>query len=299
MLMIIAWILLLTSWSLMANQNDYYKIEGTQLTRFESNIQGKLFDYQIKSFRYISHANKADKHILMSHGYLDNCAYNKAIIKFFIELGYDVTCIDLPGHGKSSGRRGDIDSFDTYGFMYKQLIEDLDLRSYSKNIFFAHSTGNCGMIDLLLKGEELLFDKYIMASPLIKSYLYGLSSFAVGTLGRFLPYIPRKLRNKDSADYMAIYKEDPRPIKWLPLNWARRHIDWNNRIVKSKFISELPLYLIFGTNDTVINAEYNESFLLKHFPSSKVKKIRYSGHHFIFQKTEIKEDFLSHLSNVL
>ena len=299
MLMKMALILLLTSWSLMANQNDYYQIEGFQLSRFESLVKGKLFDYQIKSFRYTSHVNKADKHILMSHGYLDNCAYNKSIITFFVQQGFDVTCIDLPGHGESSGRRGDIDSFDTYGIMYKQLIQDLDLRSYSKNIFFAHSTGNCGMIDLLLKGEELLFDKYIMASPLIKSYLYGLSSFAVGTLGRFLPYIPRKLRNKDSHEYMAIYRKDPRPIKWLPLNWTRRHIDWNNRIVNSKFTSELPLYLIFGTNDTVINADYNESFLLKHFPSSKVKKIRYSGHHFIFQKTEIKEDFLSHLSNVL
>ena len=98
---------------------------------------------------------------------------------------------------------------------------------------------------------------------------------------------------------MSIYKKDPRPIKWLPLNWARRHIDWNNRIKNIHSTSELPLQLIFGTNDTVINASYNENFLKKRFPRSKVYKVVGSGHHFIFQRDEIKQDFYSILENLL
>lgn len=283
---------------IMAQSSDFYEIENTILSKFQIQLEGKLFDYKVSMFRY-TRKEKSDKHILMSHGYLDNCGYALPIIKYFIDKNYEVTCIDLPGHGESSGRRGDIDSFDTYGYMYQQIIEELDLRSYKINVFYAHSTGNSGMIDLLLKNNEFLFNQYIMASPLVKSYLYGLSSFAIGTLGRFLPYIPRKLRNKQSKEFMAIYRSDPRPIKWLPLNWARRHMDWNNRIKNLNFESNQKLNLIFGTNDTVINAPYNESFLKKHFPKSKVYKVQKSGHHFIFQSATIKKEFYRILDSIL
>lgn len=279
----------------MAN-TDYYQISNVNYSKADLLIKGKYFDYQIMTHDY---SNNNKKHIFMSHGYLDNCAYSISVIKFFLSQGYDVTCFELPGHGESSGRRGDIDSFHTYGIIIKKLVGLKDLKKYEHNIFYAHSTGNSGMIDLLIKGEKLPFDKYIMASPLIQSYLYGLSSFAIGTLGRLLPYVPRKYRNKNNSDYRTILSQDPRPINWLPLNWARRHIDWNNRIKLSSLESDLELNLIFATNDTVINTEYNKNFLLERFPKSKVFMIQNSGHHYYFQKPEITESFFQTLHDIL
>jgi len=288
---------LLTS-TLMAAQMNYYIIDNTEYSKTTLTLNGQRDVYEIALHKY-SNTAQGNKHIFMVHGYLDNCAYSQPIIQKFLSLEYDVTCMELPGHGESSGARADIDHFDSYAIILDQVINSLNLSIYNKNVFYAHSTGNSGMIDLLSNENSFQFDQYILAAPLIRSYLYRLSSFAIGAFGSRIPFIPRKNKIKHNMIYKNILKHDPQPIKWLPMTWARRHIQWNNKMSRTDFSSALKLNIIFGTHDRVIDSKYNEDFLKKRFPQSEIFKVNKSGHHFYFQKNKITKEFYSIIEKIL
>ena len=281
---------ILTSPSLQAASMDYYQLENYELKREELSIKGINKTYAIKLFHY-STKEYNQKHIFMSHGYLDNCAYAIKAIKFFLDHQFNVTCYDLPGHGESSGNRGDIDDFKTYGLVIKEAYKKTyQNQHYQRKIFYAHSTGNSGMIELLLNNEAPVFDQYIMAAPLIRSYLYKLTRFGMRYFGRFLRTVPRKFRNLHNQDYRDTLNLDPSPIRKLPTNWVRKNIQWNYELTK-KETSPIALDVIFATNDTVIDLNYNRYYIEKHFPNARIQMIQNSGHHFYFQKDAVTEEF--------
>lgn len=88
--LILLFLFILTSPSLQAASMDYYQLENYELKREELSIKGINKTYAIKLFHY-STKESNQKHIFMSHGYLDNCAYAIKAIKFFLDHQYNVT----------------------------------------------------------------------------------------------------------------------------------------------------------------------------------------------------------------
>ena len=52
--------------------------------------------------------------VVLFHGYLNHTGQFKNLIPFLLKNQYAVAVFDLPGHGLSSGRQAEIDSFDQY-----------------------------------------------------------------------------------------------------------------------------------------------------------------------------------------
>ena len=52
--------------------------------------------------------------VLVTHGYAEHCGRYHELAGVLVNAGWAVQTYDVRGHGKSPGRRGFIDRFDTY-----------------------------------------------------------------------------------------------------------------------------------------------------------------------------------------
>lgn len=244
-------------------------------------------------------SNNQKNLILMVHGYSDNCGYVKPLLRWFLKQNYDVLCLELPGHGNSSGKRGDISSIEVYQDLYHKIFPQVFSLNYHSIIFYGHSTGNIGMIEYLLKNNEHRFDKIIMATPLIRSFLWKLSRFGHGLSRRFLKRLPKRVFFTKNPEYKKLKKLDPYPFKTVPNNWYNELIKWNDKLMTDSRTSQQKIYSIFATKDTVIDYEFNKDFILKRFPKAQLTLIEGSDHNLHYQNKEITQVFYKKLRDIL
>lgn len=243
-------------------------------------------------------SNKNSKLMVVAHGYGDNCGYVKPIHKWLLENNYDVFCIELPGHGESSGARADIYRIEVYQDVFSHMITKASKLPYKQFDYYGHSTGNIGLTLMLLDGEKHPFNKIVMAAPLIRSYLWKISKLGLKIFGRIIKRLPRRNKSKNIPAYKKIAQYDPKPIKTIPTNWPIQLINWNTRLAKLKATSYEKISFIFGNKDTIIDYAYNKKFMQKHFPQSDFYILKGSDHVFHYEKKTIQEKFYSHLAQV-
>lgn len=284
-------LLLLLSFNTFAS---FYHVKGAH--KYKKLLIKSKYKVAIHYWKTANHL--PSKLIFFVHGYGDNCAYVKPMHRWFIKNNFDVLCMELPGHGESSGNRADIKSFQDYGKTLKDVLASINLRNYNKTYFIGHSTGNVGVTQLLMEDESLPFDKVIMVAPLIRSYKWNLSIKTYKAFGKYLEHIPRRNMYKNTPEYIQLKKLDPAPITKLPTNWFGELIKWNDSLSKTSPVNA-EVFSIFGMEDKVIDWNFNSSFYAQLFPNGHVKLIEDAGHVFHYEKKEIKKSFFDILLNIL
>jgi len=105
----------------------------------------------------------AKANVILMHGMGEHSARYLHVGEFFSENGYRVCACDLRGHGRSPGRRGDIES-------YGALLDDLDavFRHYHgegrESFLYGHSLGGQLLINFFLKYRPPISGA-VVASP--------------------------------------------------------------------------------------------------------------------------------------
>lgn len=61
--------------------------------------------------------------VFVFHGYFDHAGIYRHLIRFLLELGYNVVVYDMPGHGLSSGKRTSITDFKQYQEALDRVLE--------------------------------------------------------------------------------------------------------------------------------------------------------------------------------
>lgn len=252
--------------------------------------------HQIAAYRW-SNANR--RLVFMVHGYADNCGYLKPLQLWFLGRDYDVLCVELPGHGNSSGKRADIASMYVYLDIYRAIFPQLFALHYESFIFYGHSTGNVGMIEYLLDRHRHRFDHIIMATPLIRSYLWGVSRGSHRLLGAFVKQLPRRNLARKHPEYQALAPFDPAPIDAVPLNWFARLIAWNEALASDTRVADDPVTAIFAAKDTVIDSQYNRRFLQQRFYNLRSDTVAGSDHVLHYADSSARQAFYLILDNAL
>lgn len=265
------------------------------ISSYALEIQGIEDKYQLNIEH---HRNGYNRLAILHHGYLNHCRYLDVLADKLNEWKYDVVCMDLPGHGKSSGEKFDIDHFKTYSIATKETIANIQ-GEYKEIVFIAHSTGAVGMTDLLLDQEYIRVDKIIFIAPLIRSYLYRLSYWSWRIAGRVLPRLPVRPLGEVHPEYRALVESDPHYPKTVPSHFAGELFNWNLELEQLVRKSEQEIFIFFGTQDTVIDTDYNRNFYQTHFPQAKIQELQGSNHLFFHHNQNIREDFFSKLNNIL
>jgi alpha-beta hydrolase superfamily lysophospholipase len=265
-----------------------------EATYSSTQIKSHGYDIKIHQWKKIDNEDIA----LTSHGYLDHCLYLKPVLNRLIDKGYNVVCYDLPGHGLSSGKKGDIKVFDEYRLVLNDVIKTLPRTK--KKIFLGHSTGNVGLTQNLMDQTwSSPFDRIIMIAPLTRSYMWKAYQWAIKEpVVNKVKWVPIFMRN-DHPDYKALVKNDPHRLKKIPTNWLWQLNKWYLDINETYIMRGRSLSVFFGKKDTIVDKKYGENFFTKVFPNSRIFILNESHHMPYYDKEENIKNFYTQLDSLL
>ncbi|WP_155816564.1 alpha/beta hydrolase [Spirochaeta thermophila] len=191
--------------------------------------------------------------VLVLHGYATDSSLYGALARTLIEEGWDVVLVDLPGHGLSTGERGAAwPDFSIYGDIVQHTLNALSPYLHPPLAAIGHSTGALALIDHSLRYPSPFF-RLILFAPLIHTRAYSLLS-TIHTLTT--PFI-RQVR---------ALSHTPLGLRIFPLSWFERLKTWEARTRSVPRIPTPPTLLILAGGDTVVDNEYNRTFLQERLP---------------------------------
>ncbi len=221
-------------------------------------------------------------HVL--HGYTESCHYMWPFINQITAKGHSLNCLELPGHGKSSGKRYDIDNFDTYTLHIKAYIQTLD--DNKKHIFIAHSTGAVGITKYLKEKNSNPFEHIYLISPLTRPAFWKAVRYSIPSLALLFDNI-RRFEQIRSEDYNNTRDSDPDYHPYLPINWTQNCIEFVESQSKISNNTIDNVTSIFGSSDGIIDYKHGIKMYNIWFPKASVQIIEGGPHHLQFGDPKI------------
>jgi alpha-beta hydrolase superfamily lysophospholipase len=216
-------------------------------------------------------AKSGNDTILCIHGFCTDARIFSYMGTMLSEKGYNVVSIDLPGHGKSGGPRGDLD-FDVCLRSIDQIVREL--KKKSRVFIMAHSLGSTYALWYAHTFKNTL-DGLIILCPYIRIGSIRHRSDADPAFTQFLSlllhrvFTPRKTVNvakafpryvEISGDQFARMMNDP----GVTLEYSYRYlIDIfamrNSKVSQLSDVS-VPVLLLHGKKDRNVFAQVSEEF---------------------------------------
>jgi len=280
---------------------EYFKFYGLD---FDSNDVEHIFGtFKSGNFTLAGHIYKPAEYkatVFVLHGYFDHCGQLSHLIKYLLEAGYAVAAFDLPGLGLSTGECGAIDDFTQYS---QALIDFADKTKGQLNgpyYFVGHSTGAAAAIDYLLTNNSTIFDRVVLAAPLVHCVEWEQSKIGCNEKIQFIKSVPRVFRkNSSDVDFLRFVKnKDPLQNKTISLKWVKALHDWNDKIADLP-ACEKPIKIIQGTKDATVDWRFNIKFLREKFSNTEVCLIEKANHELFNESTNICSDVFLQIKGYL
>lgn len=207
-------------------------------------------------------ACKAPRELVIVHGGFEHIARYSRLAGHFSACGFNVTGLDLRGHGHSGGRRGHIHSFSDYALDLKAAV---GLASEQPVILLGHSMGALIVLDALCAGltgvERIVLTSPFLGLPQVPAWKHCL----VRMLSPLLPTfrLPGGLKPRDICSDPAVvraYAEDPLIYSTLTAHCAAEMIRAHRRVHAAAATLTHPAYLAYGSQDRVVSICAIEDF---------------------------------------
>ena len=241
--------------------------------------------------------------VMLIHGLGEHCQRYEHLASHFNAEGITLSAIDLPHHGKSSGERGHINSFDDFEAAALALYDKTKANHPNAPIFvLGHSMGGLITTRLLLSHQDK-FQGALLSGAAIKSPQEP-PTWQVAIIKGIAKFFPKaKMLALDastvSRDPKVVenYMADPLVSKEkLSAQFLVSMTNAMEQCQKQANTIELPLKIMHGSADVMTAPEGSE--MLYHSVSSTDKEITlYDGlFHEIFNEPENKEIFTEMVS---
>lgn len=228
--------------------------------------------------------------VVLLHGYFVHGGLQRYLIQDLLAQHWAVLAVDLPGHGLSSGPQASIENFSDYARALEQITQFTAGTLPTPLALIGHSTGGAAVWEYLLRNPENPYQNAILAAPLVRSYLWDLSRVGF-TLGypvvKTLPRVIRSTTHDES--FMAFVKQDPLQTFVTPLRWVEALIDWNDRVIETYPPSPMPVLLLQGSGDSVVEWSTNIAFLKRKFSALEVREIEGAAHDLFWELPVYRE----------
>lgn len=208
--------------------------------------------------------------VVIVHGLGEHSGRYSELAEIFNKIGFEVYCEDLPGFGKSYGKRGDIKDIDIYLSLIKTLYEKLlsELTEGQKIILYGHSMG--GLLALwYLETYPQDFDISIISAPSLKptkkvpNYLLFLSKLIKFIFPSF-PFKNRIDANQltDDEDIAEQYREDELTHSYISPRFFWQIEKVSREVMKNKDLlaNYLKILFIHGADDKLVDYEDTKDF---------------------------------------
>ena len=235
---------------------------------------------------------KAAATVFLLHGYCDHTGILKNLIRLLVNQGLAVAVYDLPGHGLSGGEACMIDDFNTYVDIFSDFIELCRSSLPQPYHFVGHSTGCAIAFDFMHRISADRFDKVVFIAPLVRSAYWTLSKAQHYLTKPFMETIPRVFfDNTSDPEFNRFIQNDPLQCQEIPLKWIEALFAWNERVENLAAISH-PVLILQGSEDTVVDWEFNIVFLQQKNNLARVKWFQNGRHHLLNETEVIREEVL-------
>lgn len=236
--------------------------------------------------------------ILVVHGAGEHSARYSRFASYFNQQGYIVAALDHPGHGKSEGHYGHVDSFDdfleTLAVFQNQVRQDFPQPPL---VLLGHSLGGLISTNYLLQHQQD-FAACVLSGPAIKTDIEPppFQLWLIGVLSRLVPRLGALQldANGVSRDPAVVedYVNDPlvnhgkmSARKVAELFRAMSHVQAHAEAIT------LPMLILHGGDDAM-TAPAGSQFLHDSISSTDKHLIIYPGlYHEIFNEPEQEQVF--------
>jgi alpha-beta hydrolase superfamily lysophospholipase len=218
--------------------------------------------------------------ICLAPGLFDHAGLFARLIKFCLGEGFDVLCMEMPGHGLSDGQYCAVDSFFTYAALWEAFILQQALHLATPLVGMGQSTGCTGLTAMALNtGCPLRAN--IFLSPLVRPQHWLKVRTTYYALGNFMQKIARSKRtNSHDQTFNTLLFNDPLQPQFLSVQWVRALMSWVDALDHwPASPSQVPLWIFQGSADEVVDFDWNIACLSSRFAQVQVQMIEGAKHH--------------------
>ncbi|MEN6307184.1 MAG: alpha/beta hydrolase [Anaerohalosphaeraceae bacterium] len=246
--------------------------------------------------------------VVVLHGYMNHTGQMKHLIAGLLDNGFAVGSFDLPGHGLSEGNQAALGALGDYTQALRDFVKEIRLMlsaeistgrprglraglcfysipglpptgSAMKIHFVGFSTGATVGIDNLISGHGDLFDKVVLAAPLIRWRGYKVSKATYAFYRTFTDRVPRMPQaNSSDLDFLYFNRHcDSLHTPVVSLDWVKAIFNWNDQLVRVQ-PSPKELFILQGDRDTTVDWRYNTRLLRDKFPAARMEIIPAAKH---------------------
>ena len=251
------------------------------------------------------HSENTKAVIVLVHGMGEYATrYTSFIIPSFVKNEYAVVAFDHFGHGKTSGKRGHNPNFNAVLKSVEKTIE------IAKNTFpnvpvflYGHSMGGNTVINYVLRNTHTL-QGVIATSPFLK-LAFQPPAWKL-FMGKLLQKIAPAITMGNELDAHHISRDKVEVDKYIndslihdkiSPNFSLTFIDTGNWAIENAKNLKIPIILLHGTDDKIIDYKGTEAFAKKtKLATLKLYKGGYHELHNDFCKEELFLDILNWLS---
>ena len=205
--------------------------------------------------------------IAMVHGYGEHSGRYADWAERFNERGIAFCAIDLPGHGKSSGKRG---YFRSYDLLMKDIDVLLDqvvtLYPSVPVILYGHSMGGNVVINYACRRRHC-YNLLIATSPWliltkpIPAYLLKFIKFMSDVFPQFTVKSPLKKDDLSSiAEVGRKYVSDPLNHNRVSMKLLWQIIENGKNVIGQVYKITVPMYIAHGTADAITSYKASVDF---------------------------------------
>lgn len=244
-------------------------------------------------FRIATHywlPEKPQGTLVVVHGYYDHVGIFEHPIRFALEHNLAVLAFDLPGHGLSSGEPAVIDSFNEYGDVLAEILQQSAAIMPQPLYALGQSTGCAVILNYLwryaiVRNSVEQFAKIALCSPLVlprawRGYLMGQYVYAV--LRHFVRRVARSFgkSSHDAVFNQFIQQQDPLQAKYLSLRWIGAMKAWHEMFLQFAPLQK-NILVVQGTGDMTVDWRYNLPLIERKLPDVKVVLVEDAGHQLV------------------
>jgi alpha-beta hydrolase superfamily lysophospholipase len=234
--------------------------------------------------------------VVILHGFLDHSLSNRLIILHLLKRGFRVVGGDMPGHGRSSGVRGGIFTFNAYDTYFDALLDYWNIER-DQTFVMGHSTGCSILINYSRRCKEN-FRGMILAAPLVKMNYQSQMKRGIDLTQDWIKDLPAtKIKSSRNKAFLRFKWKDPLGVKRFSLDWIKSMVEWNRDW--KVFPSTQPVLILQGKKDTVVEWKTNIPLLEKCYSDCRVLFYQKGRHHILNESDRIRKDVFRSILNFI
>lgn len=260
--------------------------------------------YKTDFFGQYWQPKKAKAVVVLVHGMGEHSTrYTTSVVPKLVENDFSVVSFDHFGHGKTKGKRGHNPSFEAVLDSITEVINKANELHPNLPVFlYGHSMGGNAVINYSLRIKNSLTG-VVATSPFLRlAFQPPAIKLAVGKLlQKIVPSLTmgNELNANDISriqEEVTTYVNDPLVHNKISPNFSLTFIDSGEWAIENAFKLNIPIFLLHGTKDKIIDYKGSKSFA----NNSKQATLKlYEGGYHELHNDLCKEEMLQDVVNWL